>query len=121
MVARAAGYKAALEKRRVVVRRKAARAAKVKKKLWVTLGGYAARAEELGKRLDTASVAIRETAVEYGGFARLWATESAMRLARVEILKEQGNSWKPKRALRSLCAELEKEGRGCGAAGVVQI
>ena len=118
MVARAAGYRATLEEHRVVVGRKAARAAKVKKKLRVTLRGYAARAEELGKRLDTASVAIRETAVEYGGFARLLATESAMRLARVETLKEEGNSWKPERALRSLCAELEKEGRGRGAAGV---
>jgi hypothetical protein len=58
VVARAAGYKAALEKRRVLVRRKAACAAKVKKKLRVTLRGYAARAEELGKRLSTASVAI---------------------------------------------------------------
>jgi hypothetical protein len=35
-----------------VVGRKAARAAKVKKKLRVTLGGYAARVEELGKRLS---------------------------------------------------------------------
>jgi hypothetical protein len=102
VVARAAGYKAALEKRRVLVRRKAACAAKVKKKLRVTLRGYAARAEELGKRLDMASVAIRETAVEYGGFARLRATESAMRLARVETLKEEGNSWKPERA-RGVC------------------
>lgn len=111
MVARAAGYKAALEEHRVVVGRKAARAAKVKKKLRVTLGGYAARVEELGKRLSTASVAIREATVEYGSFVRLWATESAMKLARVETLKEQGNR-KRGRALRSLCAR--EEGRGAG-------
>jgi hypothetical protein len=46
-----------------------------------------------------------------GVFARLRVTESAMRLARVETLKEQGlgNGWKRGRALRSLCAELKKE------------
>jgi len=54
-------------------------------------------------------VAIRETAVEYGGFARLLATESAMRLARVETLKEQGNGWKRGRALRSLCGFDEEK------------
>jgi hypothetical protein len=78
----------------------------------MALRGYAARAEELRKRLDTASVAIRKTAVEYGGFARLRATESAIRPARFETLKDEvdgGNSWKRGRALRSLCAELKKE------------
>jgi pre-mRNA-splicing factor CDC5/CEF1 len=110
--ARAAGYKAALEERRATVGREASRAAKVEKKLGVTLGGYTARAEELGKRLGTASVAIRETAVEYESFARLRATESAMGPARVATLKEDVDRLEAReRALQILYAELEKEKR----------
>jgi pre-mRNA-splicing factor CDC5/CEF1 len=110
--ARAAGYKAAQEERRAAVGREAARAAKVEKKLGVTLGGYTARAEELGKRLGTASVAIRETAVEYESFARLRVTESAMGPARVATLKEEVDRLEAReRALQSLYAELEKEKR----------
>lgn len=110
--ARAAGYKAAQEERRAAVGREAARAAKVEKKLGVTLGGYTARAEELGKRLGTASVAIRETAVEYESFARLRVTESAMGPARIATLKEEVDRLEVReRALQGLYAELEKEKR----------
>jgi len=110
--ARAAGYKAALEERRATVGREAARAAKVEKKLGVTLGGYTTRAEELGKRLGTASVAIRETAVEYESFGRLRATETAMGPARVATLKEEVDRLEGReRTLQSLYAELEKEKR----------
>jgi pre-mRNA-splicing factor CDC5/CEF1 len=110
--ARAAGYKAAREERRAAVGREAARAAKVEKKLGVTLGGYTARAEELGKRLGTASVAIRETAIEYESFARLRVTESAMGPARVATLKEEVDRLEAReRALQSLYGELEKEKR----------
>ncbi len=110
--ARAAGYKAALEDRRAAVGREAGRAVKVEKKLGVTLGGYATRAEELGKRLGTASVAIRETAVEYESFARLRGTELAMGPARVATLKEEVDRLEAReRALQSMYAELEKEKR----------
>jgi pre-mRNA-splicing factor CDC5/CEF1 len=110
--ARAAGYKTILEERRSAVAREAARAAKVEKKLGVVLGGYAARSEELGKRLGTASVAIREVAVEYESFARLQATESAMGPARVVTLKEEVDKLEGReRSLQSLYAELEKEKR----------
>ena len=110
--ARAAGYKAAQEERRAAVGREAARAAKVEKKLGVTLGGYTARAEELGKRLGTASVAIREKAIEYESFARLRAAESALGPARVATLKEEVDKLEAReRALQSLYAELEKEKR----------
>ena len=81
--ARAAGYKAALEERRSAVGREAARAVKVEKKLGVTLGGYTARAEELGeatwdgKRGDTRNggrvrelCAIAGDGVGYGTGAR---------------------------------------------------
>ncbi len=110
--ARAAGYKAGMEERRAAVAREAGRVAKVEKKLRVTLGGYAARAEELGRRLGTASVAIRETAIEYESFARLRATESAMGPARVATLKEEVDRLEAReRTLQSLYAELEKEKR----------
>jgi pre-mRNA-splicing factor CDC5/CEF1 len=110
--AREAGYKAAQEGRRAAIGQEAARAAKVEKKLGVTLGGYTARAEELGKRRGTASVAIREKAVEYESFARLRATESAMGPARVATLKEEVDRLEAReRALQSLYAELEKENR----------
>jgi pre-mRNA-splicing factor CDC5/CEF1 len=110
--ARAAGYKAVLEERRTAVAREAARATKVEKKLGVVLGGYVARAEELGRRLGTASVGIREVAVEYESFARLRATESAMGPARVATLKEEVERLEGReRALQGLYAELEKEKR----------
>ena len=110
--ARAAGYKAILEERRTAVAREAARAAKVEKKLGIVLGGYATRSEELGKRLGTASVAIREVAVEYESFARLQATESAMGPARVATLKEEVDRLEGReRSLQGLYAELEKEKR----------
>jgi len=110
--ARAAGYKSALEERRAAIGREAGRAARVEKKLGVTLGGYAARAEELGKRIGRASVGIRETAVEYESFGRLRVTESAMGPARVATLKEEVDRLEGReRTLQSLYAELEKEKR----------
>jgi pre-mRNA-splicing factor CDC5/CEF1 len=108
----AAGYKAALEERRSAVAREAARASKVEKKLGVVLGGYMARADELGRRLGTAAAAIREMAVEYESFARLRATESAMGPARVTTLKEEVDTLEAReRTLQSLYAELEREKR----------
>ncbi|KAH9999036.1 pre-mRNA splicing factor component-domain-containing protein [Russula vinacea] len=103
--ARAAGYKAILEERRTAVAREAARAAKVEKKLGSHWG-------ELGRRLGTASVAMREVAVEYESFARLRATESAMGPARVATLKEEVDKLEAReRTLQSLYGELEKEKR----------
>ena len=86
----------------------------MEKKLIVTvvLGGYVARADELGRRLGTAGAAIREMAVEYECFARLRTTESAMGPARIATLKEEVDmleAWE--RALQSLYGELEKEKR----------
>jgi pre-mRNA-splicing factor CDC5/CEF1 len=110
--ARATGYKAALEERRSAVAREAARATKVEKKLSVVLGGYVARADELGRRLGTAARAIREIAVEHESFARLRATESAMGPARVATLKEEVDKLEAReRVLQSLYGELEKEKR----------
>ncbi|KAI0003313.1 Cc.Cdc5 protein [Russula compacta] len=109
---RAAGYSAVLEERRASVGREAARATKVEKKLGVVLGGYVARADEIGRRLGTAGTAIREVVVEYESFARLQATESAMGPARVASLKEEVDRLEAKeRTLQSLYAELEKEKR----------
>lgn len=108
--ARAAGYKAALEEHGTAVRREAARAAKVEKKLGVVLGGYATRAVELGKRLETAGAAIQEMTFEYESFSRLHATESAMGPARVAGLREEVEKLEAReRALQNLYAELEKE------------
>ena len=109
---RATGYKAVLEERRSAVARDAARAAKVEKRLSVVLGGYVARADELGRRLGTAAAAIREMAVEYESFARLRATESAMGPARVTTLKEEVDTLEAReRVLQSLYGELENEKR----------
>jgi pre-mRNA-splicing factor CDC5/CEF1 len=110
--ARTAGYKAVLEERRAAVAREAARAAKVEKKLGVVMGGYAARAAELGKRLGSAGTAMREVAIEYESFVRLRGTETAMGPARVAALKEEVDKLEAReRALQSLYAELEKEKR----------
>ena len=108
--ARAAGYKAVLDECRTSVGREAARAAKVEKKLGVVLGGYATRADELGKRLRSAGASIQEMRFEHESFARLHATESAMGPARVAALREEMERLEAReRALQNLYAELEKE------------
>ena len=108
--ARAAGYKAVLEERRAAVAREAARGAKVEKKLGVVLGGYAARAAELGKRLGSAGAVMREAAIEHESFARLRGTETAVGPARVAGLKEEVDRLEAReRALQGLYAELERE------------
>ena len=108
--ARAAGYKAVLEERRAAVAREAARGAKVEKKLGVVLGGYAARAAELGKRLGSAGAVTREAAIEHESFARLRGTETAVGPARVAGLKEEVDRLEAReRALQGLYAELERE------------
>jgi pre-mRNA-splicing factor CDC5/CEF1 len=110
--AREAGNRAALEERRSAVAREAARAAKVEKKLGVVLGGYAARSDELGRRLGTAAVGIREASVEHESFARLRAMESVMGPARVATLKEFVDRLEEReRMLQNLYGELEKDKR----------
>ncbi|KAI0259969.1 pre-mRNA splicing factor component-domain-containing protein [Gloeopeniophorella convolvens] len=109
---RAAARAAALEERRAAVAREAARAAKVEKKLGVVLGGYAARAEELGRRLGAAGVGAQEAAGELASFARLRGAEEAGGPARVAGLREEVERLEGReRALQGLYAELVREKR----------
>ncbi|KAG9121579.1 Pre-mRNA-splicing factor cef1 [Ceratobasidium sp. 392] len=68
--------------------KEAAKAAKVKKKLNVTLGGYSARSTALAKRIKDGSADLLKTYIEYESFARLHATEQAAAPRRVNALKE---------------------------------
>jgi pre-mRNA-splicing factor CDC5/CEF1 len=109
---RGAGYKAVLEERRAAIAREAARAAKVEKKLGVMLGGYVARAAELGRRLGESGGARREAAIEYESFEKLHVTEAAVGPARVASLREEVERLEVReRALQGLYAELEREKR----------
>ncbi|KAG8786520.1 Pre-mRNA-splicing factor cef1 [Ceratobasidium sp. 428] len=53
------------------------KAAKVEKKLNVTLGGYSARSTALAKRIKDGSADLLKTYVEYESFARLHTIEQA--------------------------------------------
>ncbi|KAH9483810.1 Pre-mRNA-splicing factor CEF1 [Psilocybe cubensis] len=83
------GYATLLEDNRGVMAKEASKAAKVEKKLGVTLGGYQARAATLVKRITTAFEEIQNKQVEMESFVRLRANENIAGPRRVEALKEE--------------------------------
>ncbi|KAI0049679.1 hypothetical protein FA95DRAFT_1581584 [Auriscalpium vulgare] len=110
--ARVAGYAALLEDSRGTMGRDAARAAKVEKKLGVTLGGYVGRARDLTARVTGAFDALLETALDLESFQRLRAGENALGPVRVSALREEVEKLESReRTLQSLYGELEREKR----------
>lgn len=110
--ARVAGYTSLLEESKNTMAREAGRAAKVEKKLGITLGGYLARSRDLSKRLGDAFDEIQRTKIDFESFARLRGNESAAGPARVTHLKEEVEKLESReRILQIIYAELEREKR----------
>lgn len=86
---RIAGIAALLVQDRETMTREAAKAAKMEKKLNVTLGGYNARSAALAKRVKDASSELLKTQIEVESFAKLRATEQVAAPIRVGALKEE--------------------------------
>ncbi|KAF8078210.1 pre-mRNA splicing factor component-domain-containing protein [Lyophyllum atratum] len=100
--ARVEGYSAVLEDSRNIMAKDAAKAAKIEKKLAVTLGGYLARSQTLSKRITDGFEELQKTQVEYNSFSRLRVNESA---EEVEKLAQR------ERLLQARYAELDSERR----------
>ncbi|KAG9080031.1 Pre-mRNA-splicing factor cef1 [Ceratobasidium sp. 370] len=67
----------------------AAKAAKIRKKLGVTLGGYSARSAALTKCIMDASAELLKAHIELESFARLQTVEQAAVPHRVNALNEE--------------------------------
>ncbi|KAF7796513.1 hypothetical protein EIP86_007691 [Pleurotus ostreatoroseus] len=110
------GLSAQLSETRDVMAKEAQRAAKVEKKLGVTLGGYQARAKALGKRIVDAFDDLQRTQVEYDSFAHLRANENATGPLRVAALKEEVERLERReQGLQGRYAELDAERRDAEA------
>jgi pre-mRNA-splicing factor CDC5/CEF1 len=106
------GYTSVLAEKREQMTKEANKAAKVEKKLGVTLGGYQARSQALSKRIVDAFEDLEKTFTEQGSFARLRAMESIAGPRRVESLKEEvGVLERRERTLQERYGELESEKR----------
>ncbi|KAH7340718.1 pre-mRNA splicing factor component-domain-containing protein [Rhizoctonia solani] len=86
---RVAGIAALIMQDRDAMTKEAAKAAKIEKKLAVTLGGYNARSGVLAKRVKDAWAELEKAAIELETFTRLRTTEQAAAPRRVEALKEE--------------------------------
>ncbi|KAF9052796.1 pre-mRNA splicing factor component-domain-containing protein [Panaeolus papilionaceus] len=88
----------------------AAKAAKLEKKLNVTLGGYQVRAQALTKRVQEAFEQIQKTTIEYESFRSLHSAESVAGPQRVAQLKEEVEKLESReRSLQGRYAELVSE------------
>lgn len=87
--ARLAGLAAQLDLSRAHMVRESAKAAKVEKKLGVTLGGYRARSTVLAKSLSDAYDDLARSRVELLSFDRLATNEDGAILRRTEALREE--------------------------------
>lgn len=87
--ARIAGISALLDEEREAMTKNAAKAAKMEKKLGVTLGGYQARSKVLTKRITDAFDNLRKTHVDFVSFSRLSINEAAAGPRRVASLQEE--------------------------------
>ncbi|RDB21209.1 Pre-mRNA-splicing factor CEF1 [Hypsizygus marmoreus] len=106
------GYSAILDESRDLMAKDASKAAKIEKKLGVTLGGYLARSQALSKRVTDAFDELAKTQVEYNSFSRLRVNESVVGPRRVESVKEEVERLeKRERLLQERYAELDAERR----------
>ncbi|KAK0468181.1 pre-mRNA splicing factor component-domain-containing protein [Desarmillaria tabescens] len=86
---RVSGYQVLMTDAREIMTKDAAKAAKVEKKLGVTLGGYQARFAAVSKRITDAFSELQKTHLDYESFARLRINEEATGPRRVSALKEE--------------------------------
>ncbi|KAF5387006.1 hypothetical protein D9615_001751 [Tricholomella constricta] len=111
-VERVQGFSAILDDNKNLMAKEASRAAKIEKKLGVTLGGYLARSQVLSNRITDAFEELQKTQVEYNSFSRLRVNELAVGPRRLEALKEEvENLAKRERHLQKRYAELDYERR----------
>jgi len=107
---RTSGYASMLEDYKTAMAREATRAAKVEKKLGITLGGYVSRARDLEKRITDACDELQRAQIDLESFSRLRANESAVGPTRVSTLKEEVERLESReRVLQTEYAELESE------------
>ncbi|KAG8967946.1 Pre-mRNA-splicing factor cef1 [Tulasnella sp. 419] len=83
------GIRHLLEQDRQAMAKEAAKAAKIEKKLGVTLGGYQARFAALGKRMTDAFESIVQQKIDLESFAALSISEGAAAPRRVQGLSEE--------------------------------
>ena len=109
---RIAGYTALLDECREQISKEASKAAKIEKKLGITLGGYKARNEALAKRVTNAFGELAKNHLDHVSFSRLAEHESAAGPRRVETLKEEVEILQRReRLLQEKYAELDRERR----------
>lgn len=109
---RISGYTVLLEECREQMTKEASKAAKLEKKLGITLGGYQDRSKKLSERLTNAFDELVRTKLDYESFARLATNETASGPRRVETLKEEVEVLaRRERLLQERYAELERERR----------
>ncbi|KAF8892683.1 pre-mRNA splicing factor component-domain-containing protein [Infundibulicybe gibba] len=106
------GYQALLAEHRDRMVKEASKAAKVEKKLGITLGGYQTRSQTLSKRVVDAFGEMQKIKIDYESFCRLRANESAVGPRRVAALKEEVEKLQQReKNLQSRYAELDTERR----------
>ena len=104
------GYSALLDESRDTMAKDASKAAKIEKKLGVTLAGYLARSAALSKRITEAFAELHQTNIEYNSFSRLRVNESAVGPRRVAALKEEVERLEKREGLlQGRYAELDAE------------
>jgi pre-mRNA-splicing factor CDC5/CEF1 len=109
---RVAGYNAVLSESRDMMGREATKAAKIEKKLAVTLGGYQARSSALTNKITDAFTQMHAAKFDLESFSRLQINESVAGPARVAALREEVASLERKESnLQERYAELDGERR----------
>ncbi|KAL4073836.1 pre-mRNA splicing factor component-domain-containing protein [Scleroderma yunnanense] len=109
---RISGYTALLDDCREQMSKEASKAAKLEKKLGITLGGYQERSKKLAERLTGAFDELVKMKLDYESFSRLATNEAASGPRRVETLKEEVEVLAQReRLLQERYAELERERR----------
>ncbi|KAJ2513796.1 CDC5 cell division cycle 5-like protein [Coemansia sp. RSA 1937] len=78
-----------LAKRRERMVEDAARAAKIERKLGVTLGGYQSRSKVLNEKIEAAYKEFEQAKLDTGAFGSLYASEQATIPARIERAEEE--------------------------------
>lgn len=110
--ARIEGISAQLNEYRDAMAKEAQKAAKIEKKLNVTLGGYQVRSKTLAKRVVEGFDELQKTKIEYESFSHLRNNEAAAGPVRMAALKEEVEKLESReRMLQGRYAELEQERR----------
>lgn len=83
------GFRTLIESNRDKMANESAKAAKIEKKLGMTLGGYIVRSKTLGGKLNEGYDELSRSRIELESFARLATNEEGAMLRRTEGLKDE--------------------------------